>query len=38
MRRDAERAVRDGLMTPVESGALMRFYGDNLAGYTYLEE
>ena len=38
MRRDAERAVRAGRLTPGESGALMRFYEENLKGYTYLEE
>ena len=37
-RRDTERAVRAGRLTPSESGALMRFYENGLAGYTYLEE
>lgn len=38
MRRDAERAVHAGTLTPAESGALMRFYEHGLDGYTYLEE
>ena len=38
MRRDAERAVAEGRLTPAESGSLMRFYEHGLDGYTYLEE
>ncbi|MGH7540391.1 MAG: biosynthetic arginine decarboxylase, partial [Gemmatimonadota bacterium] len=36
LRRDCERAVRDGLMTLSESQALLRFYESALGGYTYL--
>ena len=37
MRREVERAVRGGRLSPAESGALMRFYDQGLEGYTYLE-
>ncbi|GAB4387035.1 MAG: biosynthetic arginine decarboxylase [Phycisphaerales bacterium] len=37
MRRDAERAVREGRMSVKESRALLSFYENGLEGYTYLE-
>ncbi|RMH13557.1 MAG: biosynthetic arginine decarboxylase [Planctomycetota bacterium] len=37
MRRDAERAVREGRMSVEESRALLSFYESGLEGYTYLE-
>lgn len=37
MRREAERAVRSGAMSVVESRSLLRFYENGLEGYTYLE-
>jgi len=37
IRRDAERAVRNGLLTVAESRALIASYNEGLAGYTYLE-
>jgi len=37
IRRDMERAVREGRM-PIEEGrAMLSFYDDGLDGYTYLE-
>ncbi|MDX1579775.1 MAG: arginine decarboxylase, partial [Gemmatimonadota bacterium] len=36
LRRDCERAVRDGTMTPAETRALLQFYRSALDGYTYL--
>ncbi|MGE0709937.1 MAG: biosynthetic arginine decarboxylase [Planctomycetota bacterium] len=38
VRRDVERAVRAGRLSPVEAGALVRFYDQGLDGYTYLEQ
>ncbi|MBX3352832.1 MAG: biosynthetic arginine decarboxylase [Phycisphaeraceae bacterium] len=38
VRRDVERAVKRGDMSITESTALLRFYEDGLAGYTYLED
>ncbi len=37
MRRDAERAVKEGRMSVEESRALLSFYENGLEGYTYLE-
>jgi arginine decarboxylase len=37
LRKDVERAVREGRMTYEESGKLLRFYEEGLQGYTYLE-
>ncbi len=37
IRRDCERAVRAGRMTPAESRALLADYNRGLTGYTYLE-
>jgi len=37
MRRDAERAVREGRMRVDEGRALLAFYENGLDGYTYLE-
>ena len=37
MRRDAERAVKEGRMSVKESRALLSFYENGLEGYTYLE-
>ncbi|NOZ78401.1 MAG: biosynthetic arginine decarboxylase [Acidobacteria bacterium] len=37
IRRDCERAVRAGRMTPAESRALLANYNEGLTGYTYLE-
>ncbi|MBX3321495.1 MAG: biosynthetic arginine decarboxylase [Phycisphaeraceae bacterium] len=37
MRRDTERAVREGRMSVEESRALLTFYESGLEGYTYLE-
>jgi arginine decarboxylase len=36
VRRAAELALRDGRLTPAESGRLMRRYEEALQGYTYL--
>jgi arginine decarboxylase len=38
LRRDVERAVREGRLTYEESGRLLRFYEEGLQGYTYLED
>jgi arginine decarboxylase len=38
IRKDAERAVRSGRLTPQEFKEFMRFYENGLGGYTYLEE
>ncbi len=38
MRKDVERAVRQGKMTVNESRQLLRFYESGMDGYTYLEE
>jgi len=37
LRKDCEKAVRAGSITPVESRTLMEFYVNGLNGYTYLE-
>ncbi|MBL4849923.1 MAG: biosynthetic arginine decarboxylase [Planctomycetes bacterium] len=36
MRRDVERAVRAGRMTPAQAGSLVKFFDSGLDGYTYL--
>jgi arginine decarboxylase len=38
MRKDVERAVRNGHITVQESARLLRFYESGMEGYTYLEE
>jgi arginine decarboxylase len=38
MRKDVEKAVRQGLITAAESKQLLKFYETGLEGYTYLEE
>jgi arginine decarboxylase len=38
MRKDVERAVKNGNITLNESRQLLRFYESGLEGYTYLEE
>jgi arginine decarboxylase len=38
MRKDVERAVRNGKISLDESRQLLRFYESGLEGYTYLEE
>ncbi len=38
MRRDVERAVREGRMVVAEGQSLLKFYEQGLEGYTYLEE
>ena len=38
LRKDVERAVRTGKISPSESKQLLRFYEEGLTGYTYLEE
>ncbi|MEJ5275795.1 MAG: arginine decarboxylase, partial [Thermogemmata sp.] len=38
MRKDVERAVRQGRITPAESRQILKFYEAGLEGYTYLEE
>jgi len=38
LRKDVERAVRTGKISPSESKQLLRFYEEGLNGYTYLEE
>src|SRR5262249_35659357 len=38
LRKDVERAVRAGKISPGESKQLLRFYESGLDGYTYLEE
>ncbi len=38
MRKDVERAVKNGSITLNESRQLLRFYESGLDGYTYLEE
>jgi arginine decarboxylase len=38
MRKDVERAVRQGRISAQESREFLNFYESNLAGYTYLEE
>jgi arginine decarboxylase len=37
MRKDVEKAVRTGTLTVADGAALMRYYENGLAGYTYLE-
>jgi len=37
LRRDCDRAVREGRMTLAESRRMLRFYLNELNGYTYLE-
>jgi arginine decarboxylase len=37
MRRDVERAVRDGKMGVSEGQSLLKFYEQGIEGYTYLE-
>lgn len=37
MRRDVERGVRAGQLSPTEAGSLIRFFDQGLDGYTYLE-
>jgi arginine decarboxylase len=38
MRKDVERAVRQGKITAAESKQFLKFYETGLEGYTYLEE
>jgi len=38
VRREVERAVRQGSLTVAQSRSLMRFYESGLEGYTYLEQ
>jgi arginine decarboxylase len=38
MRKDVERAVRQGRITATESRQILKFYEAGLEGYTYLEE
>jgi arginine decarboxylase len=38
LRKDVEKAVRQGKITLAESRQLLRFYENGLDGYTYLEE
>jgi arginine decarboxylase len=38
VRKDVERAVRQGMITVTESRQFLRFYETGLEGYTYLEE
>ncbi len=38
VRKDVERAVRQGKLTVAESRQFLRFYASGLEGYTYLEE
>jgi arginine decarboxylase len=38
MRKDVEKAVRQGRITAAESKQLLKFYETGLEGYTYLEE
>ncbi len=38
MRKDVEKAVRQGKISLTESRQLLRFYESGLDGYTYLEE
>jgi arginine decarboxylase len=38
MRKDVEKAVRQGKISVEESRRLLRFYEAGLEGYTYLEE
>ena len=38
LRRDVESALREGRIGYEESGRLLRFYGEGLHGYTYLED
>ena len=38
LRQDVELAVREGKINYEESGRLLEFYEDGLAGYTYLED
>ena len=38
MRRTAERAVRQGLITPEDRRAIMSAYENGLRGYTYFEQ
>lgn len=37
MRKDVEKAVRTGKLAVADGAALMRYYENGLAGYTYLE-
>ncbi len=38
MRKDVEKAVRHGRITPAEAKHFLKFYETGLEGYTYLEE
>jgi arginine decarboxylase len=38
LRRDVEKALRDGRIGYEESGQLLKFYEEGLHGYTYLED
>jgi arginine decarboxylase len=38
LRRDVELAVPEGRLSYEEAGQLLRFYEDELHGYTYLED
>ncbi|MBA4190772.1 MAG: arginine decarboxylase [Planctomycetaceae bacterium] len=38
MRKDVEKAVRHGRITPAEAKHFLKFYENGLEGYTYLEE
>jgi arginine decarboxylase len=38
VRKDVERAVRQGMISVAESRQFLRFYETGLEGYTYLEE
>ena len=38
MRKDLERAVRAGKISPTEAKKFIQFYESGLNGYTYLEE
>ena len=37
MRRDVERAVRNGAMSVTDGQSLLKFYEQGIEGYTYLE-
>ena len=38
VRKDVEKAVRQGMISVTESRQFLRFYEAGLEGYTYLEE
>ena len=38
VRKDVEKAVRQGRITAAESRQFIKFYENGLEGYTYLEE